>query len=133
MPALFLILVHTFIFFIFLVVVNFRLDIVVRVAFLFRRASGRFYPQRETSVFGLRGSSSQGRQRHFLSQCLPDRCCCLAGLSGSSTFLLPCIPNVAAEDSPQSTELLVPSFLFLAWCARLHVSLSPSYRINQSC
>lgn len=102
---------------------NFRLAIILRVAFLFRRASGRFYPQRETSVYGLRGSSSQGRQRPC--QCLPDRCCCLAGLSGSSTFLLPCIPNVAAEKSPQSTELLAPSFLFLAWCARLHVSLPP--------
>lgn len=102
---------------------NFRLAIILRVAFLFRKASGRFYPQRETSVYGLRGSSSQGRQRPC--QCLPDRCCCLAGLSGSSTFLLPCIPNVAAEKSPQSTELLALSFLFLAWCARLHVSLPP--------
>lgn len=103
---------------------NFRLAIILRVAFLFRRASGRFYSQRETSVYGLRGDSSQGWQRRFLSQCLPDRCCCLAGLSGSSIFLLPCIPNVAAEKSPQSTELLVPSFFFLAWCARLHVSFS---------
>ncbi|KAL6035677.1 hypothetical protein STEG23_021028, partial [Scotinomys teguina] len=62
---------------------------------------------------------------HASLQCPPDSSCFLAGLSGSNPFLLPAIPNGAPEKSPQSTEPLDPSLLFLAWHDRLHTSLSP--------
>lgn len=48
---LFMMLAHMLIFFVFLAVSNFMLDIIVRVAVPFRSKSERFYSQKESPIY----------------------------------------------------------------------------------